>query len=192
MPTTNFPITISDSYVSALQVRTDEAGVDLVDLSGADLRAVNRLFTPGTAEQDYAPSKLDMDMYLGEPTNPLNVAVVPGTAQGQGSYVVGVPGRLTVPLPPSEPAGTRVDEVYLVVFDDAYDSSGLVTARVALRVGDVNAGRPGPDVAWMAHLLVASASTAAGASTYTLTDERTPAEMRGPTRHTWGFLAGRV
>ena len=83
----------------------------------------------------------------------------------------------TVTLNAADGSLARKDEIYLVVLDDAYDSTTLALPRFAYRDGTPAASptAPGPDGAWDSYVLLATIDVPAAASDIlacTITDER--------------------
>jgi hypothetical protein len=167
----------------ALQARTDAAGDPVDDVTGEDLRLLASLFTEGVVGGDAfrvsergAGANMSVDVGSGSAENDL--AVVAGTASGQGNYVVRLGDAVTnVSVNASNVSNPRIDEIYLVVQDDQYDASGRVIARLAYRDGTPGAtpAAPGPDSNWDAYLLLAQVLVGAGVTSIVdanITDQR--------------------
>jgi hypothetical protein len=167
----------------ALQARTDAAGDPVDDVTGEDLRLLASLFSEGVVGADSfqvtergAGANMSVDVGSGAAFSDL--AVVAGTASGQGNYVVRLGDAVTnVSVNASNVSNPRIDEIYLVVQDNQYDASGRVIARLAYRDGTPagSPAAPGPDGAWDAYLLLASVLVGAGVTsvvTANITDER--------------------
>ena len=156
----------------ALQARTDTAGGAVTDLSGEDLRLVSSLFSAGVIQGDSFKVQergagANMSVDVGSGSAEADLAVVAGTVAGQGNYLARLGDSVTnVTVPAADLSNPRVDEVYLVVQDNAYDSSTRVVVRLAYRDG-TPAGSPvapGPDASWDAYLLLATIDVAASAT----------------------------
>lgn len=167
----------------ALQARTDDAGDPVDDVTGEDLRLMASLFSEGVVGEDSFQvtergAGANMSVDVGSGAADADLAVVAGTVAGQGNYVVRLGDAVTnVPLNASNVSNPRIDEIYLVVQDNQYDSSGRVLARLAYRDGTPAAtpAAPGPDANWDAYLLLASVLVGAGVTSVTdanITDER--------------------
>lgn len=184
--------TDTGTQVYALQARTNNAGAAVDDVTGEDLRLVAELFTGGVlidptdswqVKQRAAGANMSVDVGSGDAD--ADLAVVPGTAPGQGNYIVRKEtGAVNVTVPAANVSNPRLDEVYLVVQDNAYDASARVLPRIAYRDGTPAASpvAPGPDAAWDAYLLLATVSVPAGDTTISdaqITDERAIAGLAG-------------
>jgi hypothetical protein len=182
----------------ALQARTDAAGDPVDDVTGEDLRLLASLFGAGAVGDGFIVSErgagANMSVDVGSGSAASDVAVVAGTASGQGNYVVRLGDAVTnVSVNASNISNPRIDEIYLVVQDNQYDASGRVIARLAYRDGTPAASpvAPGPDGAWDAYLLLASVLVGAGVTSIVdanITDERPSAAPLGhaATHHSTG------
>jgi hypothetical protein len=170
----------------ALQARTDAAGADVDDVTGEDLRLMASLFEAGVVGADsfrvtQRGAGANMSVDVGSGAAASDLAVVEGTVAGQGNYVVRLGDAVTnVPLNASNVSNPRIDQIFLVVQDDQYDSSDRVLARLAYRDGTPASSpvAPGPDGAWDAYLLLANVLVGAGVTSVTnanITDQRTGA-----------------
>lgn len=180
MATTNY--TDADFKVGSIQSRTDAAGADYgFDVDGEELRLYADLFTGGILQAGFlevaAGAGLSVDVGSGTPKT--DVAVLDGAASGQGNYLARQElGTVNLALGAADLSLDRIDEVYIVVEDDPYDSSGRALCRYAVRQGDDSATpvAPGPDAGWKASLLLATLDIAAAATSLAggdITDERT-------------------
>lgn len=173
------------------QARTNSAGAAVDDVTGEDLRLVSSLFGGGIipeptdawqVRQRGAGANMSVDVGSGDAD--ADIAVVEGTAPGQGNYVVRKEtGTVNVTVPAADVSNPRIDAVYLVVQDNAYDASSRVLPRVAYRDGTPagSPSAPGPDANWDAFLLLALVSVPAGDTAITdaqITDSRPTATTR--------------
>lgn len=194
MPTTTY--TDMAAAALALQARTDAAGAPVTDTNGEELRLAMGFLSPGVIQSvDYKTvpgSGLSVD--VGTLTKK-DLAVVAGTVAGQGNYLVrigaSVPYNIT--LNAADPSNPRIDQIYIVVEDIAYDSGTRTMARLSRRTGDPLASpvAPGPDAAWKAFLLIAQIAVAAGATSLSvgnITDSRIPSTSILPSRSIPGII----
>lgn len=179
--TTTYTDPTAGFHAYALQARTDDAGTPVDDAGAADLRAVLAILTAGvvTPAAGFAVAPdANLDLAVGSGTAYTDVAVVAGTDPGQGRYLVRLgDDETTVTLDAADLSNPRIDELYLVVLDDQYDSSGLVLPRLAVRKGTAAASpsAPGPDGSWKAYLKLAEVLVGAGVTSITagnITDAR--------------------
>lgn len=192
MPTT----TTTDLSATAYFIgnRTDLAGAGVDDAGAEDMRLVAAFHTEGAittnAFKVAAQSSPNMTVKIGSGTAKTDVYLVPGTASGQKNYFVGMEAAsVNQTISASEPASARIDEVYLVVFDAAYDANTAGTAGAAIRrpmigyrKGDAGGGAPGPDSSWKAYAKLATVAVAAAVTTITngvITDERPDSSFIG-------------
>lgn len=170
MPTTTY----SDAAfgVRDIGARTDPdggpvGGVD--DLSAEEDRLINSLLSEGwlsgpDAFEVTPTSPASMTVEIGSGAARADRYVVPGGAVGQHPYIVQLNETVVAqPLAASD-AQSRTDEIYLVVLDDAYDSTQRGLPRIGYRRGDAGLGAPGPDPAWVAYALLATVPVPAGAT----------------------------
>jgi len=199
MTTTYLERETSASEAWALGGRTNQAGTEQSGHTDAEAaRLVVDHLRPGAVRNttDFAVTELD--------TPGLGVAINGGSASslvasyvvgdngieiGQRRYIVGLEGGIdlvwsALSIPAPDLTNPRIDEVYLVVRDDAYDSSGVVLWDIAYRDGTpatpTNEQPPGPDGNWTRYALLASVAVAAGATEIVnanITDERTTADL---------------
>jgi hypothetical protein len=146
-------------------------------VSGEDARVVLEMFTEGVisglaVSERGAGANISVDVSVGS-------AIVEGANTDQGKYLAKIAGATSfnVPLDAADVSNPRIDEVYVVVQDDGYDSSGNVVPRLAVRDGTPasSPSAPGPDGAWDAYLLLASIAIAANETQIEdadITDER--------------------
>ena len=156
----------------ALQARTDAAGSAVDDYTGADGRLIvaaswsEGIISPADGfivRERQAGANMSVDVGSGDAD--ADIAVVEGVDSGQGSYLVRLGDALTnLTIEAADLSNPRIDEVYLVVQDNAYDSSSRVLPRLAVRKGTPvgSPSAPGPDAAWKAYLLLAQVAVAAG------------------------------
>jgi len=180
-PTTTY--TDTKIGIRSITARTNAAGAPLVDLSAEEERYSNYLFSEGwiaptDAFEPVKGSAATWDVIIGSGAADVDLYVVQGQGTGQGNYVVRLDQTTdTIVVDSSDVSNPRTDEVYLVVIDDAYDSTGLSLARFGYRKGDAGpaATAPGPDPAWNAYALLATVLVPASSTDIlasTLTDER--------------------
>jgi hypothetical protein len=179
MPSTN--ITEIDTAAASLQTRTDSAGAGVTDVDGEDLRLYAESLQAGVLNADdfeVVPGT-GMTVDVGSGVANQDVAVVDGDTGGQGKYLVRLADTnpFSLSLSASDPTNDRIDEVYLVVYDHAYDASSRTLPRFAIREGDPagSPSAPGVDAAWKASLLLASLLVQNGVTTLAapdVTDER--------------------
>ena len=165
--------------------RTDFAGTPAAaDLSAEEDRLANALFTEGfisptTSFEVNKGSAATMNVVVGSGASKTDLYIVPGTTAGQGNYIVRLEAATeTFSIAAADPSNARIDEVYIVVQDNAYDSSGRALAVLAVREGDPasSPSAPGPDAGWDAYSLIATVDVPAAAADIigcTVTDERT-------------------
>lgn len=118
---------------------------------------------------------------IGSGTPRSDLCVVAGTTVGQESYLVRAGDALTTSTAPTpHPTQAVQDEIWLVVHDDDYDSSGEREAIYGYREGDPSGGAPGPDTDWRAAELLWTILKPPGSlafSEFILTDERARATL---------------
>lgn len=169
--------------IRAIGSRTDFAGGAVTDLSAEDDRLINMVLDEGffggaDSFEVVAGSAATMNVVVGSGSAKTDLYCVAGEDAGQGNYVVRLESATeTFALTAADGSLARKDEIYVVVLDDAYDSSGKALAVLALRTGDPDASpsAPGPDAAWDASALLATIDVPASAADIlacTITDER--------------------
>ena len=181
MPTTT--LTEFTGSIDTIAERTDDAGTEVnPHWSAEERRMAHKLFTAGIVTSDAwevsLGSAATMNIEVGSGSAKADLAFVDGQISGQGNYLVRLDeAGKTIALGAASPSDPRIDEVYIVVSDNLYDSSSRSLPRLAVRRGDA-AGSPvppGPDVGWEAYLLIASITVPAAAADIqecTLEDER--------------------
>lgn len=174
----------TDFLAWALQARTDESSSPGAedDATGEDARILLDFYTEGVVSglavtERGAGANMSVDVEVG-------LAVIEGANTDQGKYAAKIAGvnDINVTLDAADPSNPRIDEIYLVVLDDGYDSSGFVRPRLAVRDGTPasSPSAPGPDGAWDAYLLLASVAVAANEDAIEdehITDERVNASV---------------
>lgn len=196
MPTTTYN-DIAGLKLRDIGSRTDSAGTPLAnDLSDAEDRLSHRPFSggilghrPGLANNAFSVSErgagANMSADVGFNGDTAVLEPAGGFQSFQSPYIVGTTGLDNLPLAAADPANPRIDQVYLVIRDNAWDASGIATARYGIREGDPAASpvAPGPDGSWDAYLLLASIDVGAAASSIVdadITDERVSSGLRLP------------
>lgn len=182
MPTTSY---VNTTVAAAtLGARTDNGGAAVADLTAEEARIAGAAgYTPGFLTADafkVAPqSSPNMTVKLGSGSSKADHYVVSGALAGQGNYVLRLDvtsQNLTVPA--ADSSQNRLDEVYLVVRDNAYDSSTLVLPQIGYRRGDLGGAAPGADSSWRASALLAQIPVPAGATAISaVTDRRVSAGL---------------
>ena len=181
----------------SIGARTDAAGDPVTDINAEEDRFANIFVSEGyiSPPEAFEPTpSTGFDLILGSGVADTDYYVVEGAGVGQGNYVVRLDDASeTVTLAAADLSNPRIDEVYLLVMDNAYDASGLVLPRIAVRQGDPGADPsvPGPDSSWLAYALIASIAIPAAAadiSESTVTDER-PQSQSNVDAPTLGGLA---
>lgn len=167
--------------------RTDNVGSAVTDVSAEEDRYANKIVSQGVLAPlaSFVPvsgGAATWDVTFGSGGSKTDYYVVEGTTAGQGNYIVRLPADQTIAINAAHASLDRFDEIYLVVQDNAYDSSGNALPRLAYRDGTA-AGSPtlpGPDAGWDAYALLATIEVTAAASDIdgtTITDERTFASI---------------
>jgi hypothetical protein len=175
--------TLVDSTFSAsvIGARTDNAGGAVTDTTAEEMRVLASLLNPGyitpaAAFQVTAQTSPNMTVRVGSLTTKTDYYVLAGTAAGQGNYIVRLDvASQNVTITAADASQTRTDEIYLVVQDNAYDSSGRALPRLGYRKGDLGGANPGPDATWTAYALLARITVAATVTTITnanISDQR--------------------
>lgn len=183
-PTTT--ITESTFSASVLGARTDSSGVAVTDTTAEEARLLASILgggyvTPTTAFQVTAQSSPNMTVKVGSGTSKADHYVVAGTASGQENYVARLDvSSQNITITAADASQTRTDEIYLVVYDNAYDSTSRVLPRFAYRKGDLGGANPGADATWKAYQLLARITVAAGVTSITnaaISDQRSAAAL---------------
>jgi hypothetical protein len=175
--------TLVDSTFSAsiLGARTDNSGTAATDTTAEEARLLASLLsagyiTPALAFQVTAQTSPNMTVRVGSLTTKSDYYVLSGTVAGQGNYIVRLDvASQNVTITAADASQTRTDEIYLVVQDNAYDSSARVLPRIGYRAGTLGGANPGPDAAWTAYALLARITVAATVTTITnanISDQR--------------------
>ena len=197
MPTTQ--VTEITSSVDAIAARTDSAGAAVSPDWAAEERRMDHetgfpgVIKPTDAYQVVAGAAATMNIVVGSGTAKTDLALVQGDIGGQGMYLVRFDEvTKTIALDAADPSDPRIDEVYLVVYDNIYDSTSRSLPRLAVRKGDAAASPslPGADAAWEAFLLLSEITIPAAAPdilSATLVDKRINA---GPMDHQARHLPG--
>ena len=159
--------------VRAIGTRTDSGGSGVTDISAEEDRFANIFVSEGyiSPVAAFAPvADTSWNIDIGSGTTKADYYVVEGQGVSQGNYLV----RLdqagdVVTISPADLSNPRIDEIYLVVMDNAYDASGLVLPRLAVREGDPAPvpALPGPDPSWLAYAILGTVSVPAGAADIT-------------------------
>lgn len=181
--TTYFDYTHSARSIGA---RTNSAGTPVTDLTAEEDRLSHEFVTEGWVLEPNSFKVTEgtegMEVKIGTTGADTDYFVVQGNAAGQGKYIVRLAAQASYDLDAANGTLDRIDEVYLVVEDNAYDSNGRTVARLAYRKGTaaVSPVAPGPDGAWNAYALLASIDIPAGSPTInssTITDERPASQL---------------
>jgi hypothetical protein len=167
--------------VRAIGTRTDSAGSGITDISAEEDRFANIFvaegyISPVNAFAVAADTSWNLD--VGSGTTKTDYYVIEGQGVGQGNYVIRLDeAGEVVTVDASDVSNPRIDEVYLVVMDNAYDASGLVLPRLAVREGDTGPSPtpPGPDPSWLAYAVLAEILIPAGSADIT---EATVTDLR--------------
>lgn len=189
MPTTTYvDATMGASVIGA---RTDNAGTPVIDLSAEEARYSNLMLgegyvKPTNAFVPVAGAGATMNTIFGSGSAKADYYLVAGDLSGQGNYLVRLASATeTVTLDAADGSNPRIDEVYLVVHDNAYDASSRALPRFGYRKGDAAASpsAPGADSSWDAEVLLLTIqvpTSAADILACTLTDERLGAVLSIP------------
>ena len=174
--------TYHDSAFGARSIgeRTDAAGAPVDDVSAEEDRYAQLLYTQGIVQpQDsfLVAGASGWNVTVGSGGSKTDYVLLGGVNAGQGNYIVRLPADDTFAVNASDPALDRIDEIYVVVLDNAYDSSSRALPRLAYRDGTAAASpsAPGPDGTWDAYMLLATITVPGGSaniSAATITDER--------------------
>lgn len=165
---------------NAIGARTDSAGSAVTDLSAEEARFAAALWTEGAMTSNSfkvsAQDTPNMSVKVGSGTAKADYFCLTGEVSGQGNYIVRLDVTTqNVTIPAADAAQDRVDEIYLVVLDNAYDVSSKSLPRIAHRKGEIGGTAPGPDTTWRASALLATIPIPASLATITssqITDER--------------------
>lgn len=166
-----------------LQGRTDDTGAEVTGehFDGKDAATVLGAYTEGVLSADAfevnADSPAAMTVVVGSGTVG-DRAYLEGSENLQGVYSVAWPDATSdVSIDAADASNPRIDEIYLVIQHDQFDSSGFALPRLAYRDGTPasSPSAPGPDASWTAYLLLASIDVEAAATEIEaadITDER--------------------
>lgn len=189
MPSTSYTdVTMGARTIGA---RTDSAGTPVTDLSAEEDRYPvvilgEGYLTPTDAFLPAGSGGANMNVIIGSGSAKTDYYVVAGDIAGQGQYMVRLASATeTVTLDAADGSLDRIDEIWLVVLDDAYDSSGLALPRLGYRKGDAAASptAPGPDAGWDAAVKLCTIDVPAGAADITectVTDNRAASALSVP------------
>lgn len=175
--------------VNTIGARTDFAGSAVSDLSAEEMRYDKVVFSEGILQptdafEVVAGGAATMNIIVGSGSAKTDYAYVAGEQSGQGKYLVRLDDTTkTITLSAPDASQDRVDEIYLVVLDDAYDSSTKALPIFAVREGDLGGGNPGVDSNWDASLLLARITVHGGDSDIedaTISDQRATAQLDIP------------
>lgn len=152
--------------------RTDSAGGAVGDMTAEEDRLIQSMLGEGALTADAFKVTPDSGMTVTVGTTALvDLYVVAGDNAGQGNYLVRLnESPVSVALSPADPSQARIDQLFLVVSDSAYDASGRALPRIGRRTGDPGGGAPGPDAGWKASALLATITVGAGATTIEVGD----------------------
>ena len=157
--------TYTDATMGARTIgaRTDNAGGAVTDLNAEEDRYAALLLGEGKLSTDsfeaVKGAGATLDVIIGGGAVKADYYVVAGDNAGQGKYVVRLEAATeTVVIDAADPGLPRIDEIYLVVQDNAYDASARALPRFGYRDGTPGASpsAPGPDAAWDAEVLLVS------------------------------------
>ena len=170
MPSTTY--TSTTMSVRNVGARTDFAGGAVSDLTAEEDRLAYEIlaegiFSPVNAFQVVAGAGATMNVVIGSGAAKIDLALLVGATAGQSNYMARLDETTkTIALSAADGSLARKDEVYLVIRDDAYDSSTRALPVLAVREGDPDASPslPGPDAAWKAYLLLAQVDVPAAAA----------------------------
>jgi len=183
MPTTTY--TDITTAVQAIGSRTDSSSTPVNDYTAEEVR-LNNVLTAGAITDDAflvtAGTGMSVDVGNGA-TAKKDVYVLAGAVAGQGKYLVRLSSATeNLTISPAHATLNRIDEIYVVVLDNAYDAIGPSLPRLAVRQGDnaSSPSAPGADGNWEAYALLCTVEIPAATATsagFTMTDERTAAAV---------------
>jgi hypothetical protein len=169
-----------------LGLKTDNTGSDQTpDLTAEEDRFESADISAGyvTADAFEVVEATVWDVTVGSLVTDVDVYAVAGTAAGQGVYLVRMDqAGDTITLSAADGSNPRIDEIYLVVADNDYDSGTESLPRLALREGVAasSPSAPGVDSEWTASVLLATIdlpAAAADITACTITDERAMSQL---------------
>jgi hypothetical protein len=184
VPTTSY--TAVTSAASILGSRTDAAGGAVTDTTAEEARLGNILLSQGYIQPTNAwvvapQASPNMTVKVGSGTAKADHYAVVGQVAGQGNYIARLDvTSQNVTITAADASQTRTDEVWLVVRDNAYDSSARVLPQIGYRQGDLGGANPGPDATWKAAVLLARVTVPAAATSITagqISDQRSAASL---------------
>ncbi len=171
MPTTQ--VTEITASIDAIAARTNSSGGAVSPDWAAEERRMDHeiqepgIMKPTDAYKVVAGAGATMNIIVGSGTAKTDLALVQGDIAGQGKYLVRFDEvTKTIALDAADPSDPRIDEVYLVVYDNIYDATSRSLPRFVVRKGDAAASpsAPGPDAAWEAFLLLSEITIPAAAA----------------------------
>ncbi len=173
--------------VRAIGLRTDNAGAGVSpDLTAEEDRFESADIAAGYVTPAEAFEVVEATVWnvtVGSLATDVDVYAVTGTAAGQGTYIVRMDqAGDTLTIAAADPTDPRIDEIYLVVADNDYDSGTESLPRLAVRGGDAapSPSVPGVDAEWKASVLLATIDIPAAAANIgacTITDERAMSQL---------------
>lgn len=182
--------------VAAIGNRTDSSGSSVEDFSAEEARLVNSMLVEGYFDDnDFEVNHVsgNMRVRVGSGTSKNDRYVVPGTAGGQGNYLVRLEQSLkNIDIDAAPSSGTRIDEIWLVVEDQSYETNNRALVRLAYRKGDTDQGNPGPDASWLARSLLARVTVEANVTSISagdISDQRPKSTIHD---HLIGGVVGRM
>ena len=143
MPTTTY----TDAVFGARNIgaRTTSAGAAATDLSAEEDRYAQALLSEGILKptDGFVPASggaASWDIDFGSGATKADYAVIEGANAGQGNYLVRLASATeAVTIDPANGSNPRIDEVYLLVADAAYDGGSVALPRFGYRKGDAAA-----------------------------------------------------
>lgn len=184
MPTTQ--LTEFTGSIDTIAERTNSAGTEVnPHWKAEERRMAHRFFTagivtPSDAWEPVAGAAATMNVILGSGAAEVDLAIVEGLVSGQGNYLVRLDEATKTITLDAAGGSVRQDNIYLVVYDHAYDGQSRALPRIGVRKGDAGGADPGPDANWDAYLLLATVTIPGGAADITqctVTDERTQSKI---------------
>lgn len=184
MPSTSYT-GFTDS-VNVIGARTDDAGVAVTDLTAEEARFPNIFWSEGkiTPTNSFivqAQASPNMTVKVGSGTAKADYYLVAGDAAGEGNYIVRLDETsVNITIDAADASQQRNDEIWLVVRDNAYDSSARAVATFGYRKGDVGGAAPGADTSWKAAVKLATVNVPAADTTISsgqITDNRAQSNL---------------
>lgn len=169
--------------VATIGARTNAAAGAVTDFTAEEARMFISQMQAGVLKptdgfQVVAGGAATMNVVVGSGSAKSDIAVVAGTGSGQEKYMARFDDVTKVfALDAADPSNPRIDEIYLIVSDAAYDGGSVSLPRIGVRKGDPSGSpaAPGPDSSWDAYLLLSSITIPASAADIlaaTFTDSR--------------------